>query len=145
MEEAAARCPFLRNVSKNAALSLDHAVAVLAGKAHERQRKGGRRGPVFEEGDAFSAAFDMFHGPGGVVPLKKVSAAAVGAAPVSCSASSHASGLGVRRAHPAAFASISIGAFGPPLVRTPRPCYPRPAPASMYPHVVPRNPGSRKP
>ena len=108
-EQAATRCPFLRELatSEGPAFALHIANHPL---------KPFRAGPVLEEGEDFAATFALFHGPRGVVPLQRT-AAIVTTAPftglqdclVRGSSSAHSS----RPSAPCpAAASISLSGFG---------------------------------
>ncbi|KAJ8773881.1 hypothetical protein K2173_009312 [Erythroxylum novogranatense] len=59
------KCPFLRNINKPTSFSLSSLNCPIP----ER----GVKGPIFEDGTNFDAAFKLFHGKDGIVPLSSKS------------------------------------------------------------------------
>ncbi|KAA8521262.1 hypothetical protein F0562_011901 [Nyssa sinensis] len=55
------RCPFLRNINKSTSFSFS--------SVNFPTPLRGAKGPIFEDGPNFGAAFKLFHGKDGVVPL----------------------------------------------------------------------------
>eukprot|EP00850_Spirogloea_muscicola_P019040 SM000182S03930 [mRNA] locus=s182:153109:154713:+ [translate_table: standard] len=110
-------CPFLRNIAEPTAFTFNSfgAAAWTAmdgvrglGKGLAQQR----RGPIFEDGPSFDAAFRLFHGRDGIVPLTGSRRVANGAPmePLPATAAplrAHS----IATACPAA--AISLSAFGP--------------------------------
>eukprot|EP00850_Spirogloea_muscicola_P003777 SM000015S01277 [mRNA] locus=s15:992823:994397:+ [translate_table: standard] len=110
-------CPFLRNIAEPTAFTFngfgDAAATAMngvrgLGKGLAQQR----RGPIFEDGPSFDAAFRLFHGRDGIVPLTGTRhvASDVPTEALTATAAPH-------RAHPMATAcpaaAISQSAFGP--------------------------------
>eukprot|EP00850_Spirogloea_muscicola_P016097 SM000128S26230 [mRNA] locus=s128:224470:225888:- [translate_table: standard] len=111
-------CPFLRNIVEPTAFSFGCGIGTAAATAAMDGVRGlgkglaQRRGPIFEDGPSFDAAFRLFHGRDGIVPLTGSRHVADGAPaePLPATAAP-------LRAHPMATAcpaaAISLSAFGP--------------------------------
>ena len=113
---AISKCPFLHQVS--ASQGEDYARQIAARPSVPASKAG--FGPIFEEKACdFEATLRLFHGPAGVVPLKRVAASlanseqAAPQAPQCSDASSHSNDRSVARRSPisaAPFASINMAA-----------------------------------
>ncbi|KAI4314562.1 hypothetical protein L6164_027457 [Bauhinia variegata] len=57
------RCPFLRNINKPTNFSFSTTNLCIPVR--------GAKGPIFEDGPSFDAAFKLFHGKDGVIPLSE--------------------------------------------------------------------------
>ncbi len=108
-EQAATRCPFLRELAtaEGPAFALHIANHPL---------KPFNAGPVLEEGEDFAATFALFHGPRGVVPLQRTAATVTTASISSFDDSLRrrlSSACSSRTSAPCpATASISLSGFG---------------------------------
>ena len=131
-EQAATRCPFLRELATAEGPSFALHIA-------KHPLKPFRAGPVLEEGEDFAATFALFHGPRGVVPLQRAAGIVTTTSTSSlderirCSAASSSSS---RPPMPcSAAASISLSGFGFLVSNTELHCTsPRHPPRASYRH-----------